>query len=192
MTRESVAALVLLLMVCLPLTAGQPELPDDSVYQLGGSWTKHNGQQLELAELAGRPRLVSFVYTYCEHTCPTIVARLKLATDGLEGSIADDLQITLVSLDPQRDTPQRLQTYMQEQGLDERGWLMLHGDPDEVLGFAAMLGVRYRPMGERDIAHSNMMTLLDGAGVVRYQSKGLGDDPADLAEAISQLASEEQ
>ena len=187
MKRMATIVIAALVSLPLPIGAQSPSLADESIYQLGGSWRNQAGETLQLADLAGRPRLVSFVYTYCEHTCPTIVARLKLLTDPLEGGVADDLQVTLVSLDPDRDTPERLQAYMEEQGLDKRGWLMLHGDADEVLGLAAMLGVRYRPMGESDIAHSNMITLLDADGVVRYQSKGLADDPADLAAAVVAL-----
>lgn len=189
MNRFQSAVLAVVCFLPLPITADSPALPDDSVYQLQGEWRDQQGKQLTLSDLAGRPRLISFVYTYCEHTCPTIIARLQHITDPLEGPVAEELQVTLVSLDPERDTPARLEAYMAEQGLDERGWLMLHGDPDEVLGFAAMLGVRYRPMGESDIAHSNMITLLDANGVVRYQSKGLGDDPADITTAIASLSS---
>jgi len=178
-------SLALALSWALPATADPVALPDESVYQLPGEWRDHEGRPLVLADLAGRPRLLSFVYTYCEHTCPTIVARLKLASEPPEGPAAGELQVTLVSLDPQRDTPERMRAYMAEQGLDQRGWLMLHGDPDDVLAFAAMLGVRYRPMGDRDIAHSNMITVLDADGVVRYQAKGLDEDPAELAAAIA-------
>lgn len=180
---------VLLAVAVLPaVAAAEPvSLPDDSVYQLEGEWRNQHGEVLALPDLAGRPRLLSFVYTYCEHTCPTIVARLKHIADPLEGAVSQALQVTLVSLDPERDTPERLHAYMEEQGLDQRDWLMLSGEADEVLGFAAMLGVRYRPMGESDIAHSNMITLLDAEGVVRYQSKGLGDDPAEIAAAIAAL-----
>ncbi len=180
---------VLAFLISLPATilADTTGLPDNSIYHLDSEWRDQEGQALTLSELAGRPRLLSFVYTYCEHTCPMIVARLEMVTDTIPEPVRNQLQVTLVSLDPERDTPERLKTWLQEKGLDGRDWLMLHGDPDEVLGFAAMLGVRYRPMGERDIAHSNMITLLDAQGVVRYQSKGLGDDPAEINDAIESL-----
>lgn len=194
--RKCHATLILLVVAVLPAAswAADPSqaeqaaaLPDLSLYHLEGEWRTQEGTKLELPDLAGRPRLLSFVYTYCEHTCPTIVARLKAIADHAEGESASNLQVTLVSLDPGRDTPERMKAYMAEQGLDARDWLILHGDPDEVLGFAAMLGVRYRPMGDSDIAHSNMITLLDAEGVVRYQSKGLDDDPQAIVEAIEAL-----
>ncbi len=169
-----------------PAASGET-LPDDSVYHLDGTWQDQNGTSLRLPDLSGRPRLLSFVYTYCEHTCPTIVARLKDTVSELGDQAPAGLQITLVSLDPERDTPQRMNAWMTERGLDPRQWRMLHGSPDDVRGFAAMIGVRYRPMGDSDIAHSNMITVLDHDGVIRYQSQGLNDDPAAARAALRAL-----
>lgn len=192
MSRIRLLSGVLLLNLLMTITAfaGEtPPLPDDSVYHLDAGWRDQEGRELALSSLAGRPRLLSFVYTYCEHTCPMIVARLKQVTDALPDDIRGDIQVTLVSLDPERDTPERMKAWLVEQDLASRDWLMLHGDADEVLGFAAMLGVRYRPMGERDIAHSNMISVLDRDGVVQYQSNGLGDDPAEIVNALNALDS---
>ncbi|KAA9132692.1 SCO family protein [Marinihelvus fidelis] len=195
MNRIKLAGMICLLgtaCTAAPLQADTGQLPDDSVYHLDSEWRSQEGTELMLSELTGRPRLLSFVYTYCEHTCPMIVARLKMITDALSDSERGQMQVTLVSLDPERDTPSRMKAWLVEKDLESRDWLMLHGNPDEVLEFAAMLGVRYRPMGESDIAHSNMITLLDRQGVVRYQSKGLGDDPADVIEAIESTVTESE
>ena len=88
------------------------------------------------------------------------------------------MQFTLVSLDPARDRPEVLKRYMLEHDLDENLWTMLNGDPDDVLELSALLGVRYKPMDSesKDIAHSNMITVLDRQGRIHYQMKGLNQD----------------
>jgi protein SCO1/2 len=64
----------------------------------------------------------------------------------------------------------------------------LHGDPDDVQALSALFGVRYKPMGVSDIAHSNMLTILDQQGVIRYQMKGLGENLNTIAGEINTLA----
>lgn len=53
---------------------------------------------------------------------------------------------------------------------------MLNGDPDDVRVLSNMFNVKYKPMQNDELAHSNMITLLDNEGVIRYQLKGMGED----------------
>ena len=65
-------------------------------------------------------------------------------------------------------------------------WQMLSGDADDVLELAALFGVRYKPMDSGgDIAHSNMITLLDKQGRILYQLKGLNQDFDKMLELIA-------
>lgn len=175
------------LLALLPVWAPAKELPDDSVYHADSAWTTEDGRRLHLSELAGSVQVVSFVYTYCEHTCPTIIARLKSIESMLPDADRPHVRFTLVSLDPERDTPDVLKAYMRDKGLDERRWGMLNGTPEDVRQLSALFGVRYRPMGSSDIAHSNMITVLDDEGVIRYQVKGLTEAPATVVQVISDL-----
>ena len=96
----------------------------------------------------------------------------------------------LVSLDPKRDTPEVLSRYMQTHNLSSGDWNMLNGDPDDVRELAAVIGVRYRPMDLEgsDIAHSNMITVLDREGVISYQMKGLDEGLEKIVDAIDRSA----
>lgn len=175
-------ACVSIALIAAPLAAD--ELPDDSVYHAGSAWTTQDDRRINLTDLRGTVQVVSFVYTYCEHTCPTIVARLKQIEDGLPSEVRTRVHFALVSLDPDRDQPEVLRAYMREKKLDERSWTMLNGEPGDVRELSALFGVRYRPMGTSDIAHSNMISVLDADGVIRYQTKGLSEDVALIVEAI--------
>ncbi len=178
---------VALIFVVFTLLAQASELPDDSVYNVDSVWLNQNSESLELPDLAGHIQLVAFVYSYCEHTCPTIIATIKQVDKLLSAEAREQFRITLISLDPDRDTPERLKAYMKKQSLGENQWTMLHGDADDVLTLSAVFGVRYKPMGDSDIAHSNMLTILDDQGVIRYQMQGLGENLKTISAEIESL-----
>jgi len=177
-----------LLFALLMGSASAEGLPDRSVYQFESSWVNQNASPVALPELAGHIQLVAFVYSYCEHTCPTIIATIKQVEKALSEQAEEQFRVTLVSLDPERDTPERLKAYMEKQSLDEGHWQFLHGDADDVRALSALFGVRYKPMGVSDIAHSNMLTILDQQGVIVYQMKGLGENLDTIGAEVEALA----
>ncbi|HEY2440915.1 MAG TPA: SCO family protein [Solirubrobacteraceae bacterium] len=66
---------------------------------------------VSLARFRGKAVLVSFVYTHCPNVCPIITANLAAAQRQL-GSEARHLQILLVTVDPRRDTPAAIRTFL--------------------------------------------------------------------------------
>ena len=178
-----------LILFLVPSFVMATELADNSVYNIESNWRNQNNQQLEISELQGHVQIVAFIYTYCEHTCPTIISKLKQIKKKIPDELHDQVRLSLISLDPGRDTPQILKSYMEKNALDESKWTLLNGQSDDVLEFAALFGVRYKPMGESDIAHSNMITVLDKDGVIRYQMKGLNESVANIVKEIELAAS---
>jgi protein SCO1/2 len=115
------------------------------------------------------------VYTHCTATCPLAVAELKRVAVQHR-----DARLVLVSLDPERDDPARLAGYARGLGLDAR-WTLLSGADADVRDLAATLGVRYRRVTPEDLAHSNLITLLDRQGRIVRQTSGRVDDAAIAA-----------
>ena len=70
----------------------------------GGSWGKQ--------DLVGQWDLLFFGYTFCPDICPTTMADLKQLVDALPEASAEQLQVTMVSVDPNRDTPEQMQQYL--------------------------------------------------------------------------------
>lgn len=63
--------------------------------------------------LQGKWSLVFFGFTYCPDVCPTTLAVLnRFYNKQIEEGLAEDLQIVLVSVDPARDTPEKLYDYV--------------------------------------------------------------------------------
>ena len=168
-------------------TSGSTVLPDTSVYHIESSWRDQHGENFNITELQGKVRLVAFVYTYCEHTCPVIIARLKSIVEALPEDAKKNTFVTLVTLDPERDTVERVKEYMIAKDLGDQHWQILVGAADDVLALSALFEVRYKPMGESDIAHSNVITLVDEQGVIRMQVRSLGESTEKLIELIEEL-----
>jgi protein SCO1/2 len=144
-----------------------------SVYDLAGAWRDQSGAARSLASWRGTPVLLAMIYTHCSATCPLAVAELKRIA-----ALNPDARFVLVSLDPARDDVHRLAAYAAERGLDPARWTLLTGADADVRDLAATLGVRYRQVTPDDLAHSNLITLLDGDGRIARQSSGQWDDAA--------------
>ncbi len=70
-----------------------------------------NGQPFRLSDQRGRIVLIFFGYTHCPDICPTTLAQFKQARTQL-GSQADQVRFVFITVDPQRDTAERMKTYL--------------------------------------------------------------------------------
>lgn len=185
--------LIGLILLCFPVLGFSKNLSDDSIYHVGSVWKDQNGKSFSIEDLQGRIQVTAFVYTYCEHSCPVILAKLKELKALLPEGHEKQIQFLLISLDPKRDTPQILNEYMQDKKLNPDEWLMLNGSPDDVLELSALIGVKYKPMDTegKDFAHSNMITVLDKKGRIHHQMKGLNEDLDDMAAIVDKLLSDD-
>jgi protein SCO1/2 len=92
-------------------------------FQLTGA----TGQPVDESLLKGRWSAVFFGFTYCPDVCPTTLQTLVDAREKL-GPRGEKLQIVFISVDPARDTPQQLATYLS----NFPGVLGLTGTPEQV------------------------------------------------------------
>jgi protein SCO1/2 len=72
--------------------------------------TSKNGD-VSLKDFQGKMVLIYFGYTFCPDICPATLANVGQALRQI-GSDADDVQLIMVSLDPDRDTPEKLEEYV--------------------------------------------------------------------------------
>jgi protein SCO1 len=119
----------------------------------------HTGKPVTLADLRGQPSLLFFGFTHCPDVCPTTL--MTLAQIRKKATI-ENLNIVLVSVDPERDTPQQLATYLAGFGSDLRG---LTGTPAALETFGrqfAVLAQRVElPQGGYTMDHSATVFVLN-------------------------------
>jgi len=85
-----------------------------SVPAIGGPFTlvDQTGKTVTDADFRGKPMAVFFGFTYCPEVCPTTLVKMASLTRKI-GAAADRLQILLITVDPERDTPEQLALYLQ-------------------------------------------------------------------------------
>lgn len=72
--------------------------------------TSSNGDEVRWRTLIGAPRALFFGFTNCPVICPVTIYELTAAADRI-GAAADTLRIDFVTVDPERDTPDRMREY---------------------------------------------------------------------------------
>jgi protein SCO1/2 len=146
------------------LAACAPAAPTVSV---GGPFTliDQSGRTVDESILKGKWSAVYFGFTYCPDVCPTTLTTLAQAADRM-GAKAKDFQVILVSVDPARDTPALLKTYLDNPAFPKRA-IGLTGSAAQVDAAAKAYKIYYKKVGEGDaytVDHSAMTFLMNPKG----------------------------
>lgn len=160
---------------------------DFSIYHLDAPWYDQQGQVRQLASLGGRVQVVAMVYTNCGYACPRILMDMKRIEGELPAELRDRVGFVMVTIDPERDTPERLAAYAGAVHLDPARWTLLTAPDNTVLELAALLGVKYRRISETDFSHTNVITVLDQRGEIVHRQMGLGAAPHGTLRVIEGL-----
>ena len=163
--------LLLLALTSLSLAACNPK-PGFNTTDISGAdfgpglrLPDHNGQLRTLADFRGKVVTVFFGYTNCPDVCPTSLSMQQEALRQL-GPDADRVQVLFVTVDPQRDTAERLKMYM---GAFDPRFLGLVGTEAEVAILAKEFKVFYEKHG--DIA-SGRYSVDHTAGCYIFDTQG--------------------
>ncbi len=160
---------------------GVSSLPTESIWNLDSTWQDQRGASVTLASLAGRPAIVTLIFTHCTYACPRIVADLQQLSQQL-GATRERVRFVLCSMDPARDTPARLAQFATERGLGPE-FLLLTSPESNVRELSAALDLPYKALDNGDFAHSNGYVVVDAHGrlLTRVRTLGADSEPAQRA-----------
>ncbi len=162
-------------------------LPSTSLYHLDVALVDQDGQATTLAEHRGHPTVISMFYASCPTACPLLIGDVLALEDALPTDVREDTRVLLVSLDPARDTPEKMSQVISDRSLDTNRWTLSRAELDDVRLVAAALSVSYRALDDGEMNHSSILTALDRDGVPVFQLEGLRQDPTALVAALSEL-----
>ena len=133
---------------------------------IGGpfSMMAHDGTRVNHDDLAGRRSLVFFGFTYCPDICPTTLVQVAAWLDAMEDE-GDLIDAYFVTVDPERDTPERMAEYVTYFSDRITG---LVGTADELRRMADSYRLYYARIdlddGAYTMDHTAAIYLMDGEG----------------------------
>jgi protein SCO1/2 len=130
--------------------------------------TGGDGQPVHLSDFEGKWTLLYFGYTFCPDVCPTTLADLNVMMREL-GNRADDVQVIMVSVDPERDSPARLNEYL---SYFNPSFVGLTGDVVDIEAAATQFGVYYAKRETEGasgylVDHTSTVAAIDPQGRMR-------------------------
>jgi protein SCO1 len=135
--------------------------------EIGGSFSLigQDGRVVTNADLAGRPYLVFFGYTHCPDFCPTALFDISAVFKELGPN--KKVAALFVTVDPERDTPDILKTYLEN--FDSR-IIGLTGDPRTTEAIAKAFRIYAKKVpgdksGEYTVDHTGIVYLMDKRGI---------------------------
>ncbi|WP_327439301.1 SCO family protein [Pseudomonas donghuensis] len=200
-TQKTVFILVALVAVILGLTVnkvlngrsgGNPtELIDAGIILLPQSrtvpaveMTDEQGQPVVMDQLKGKWSLLFFGYTFCPDICPTTLAQLRQVKSELPKEAVERLQVVLVSVDPNRDTPAQLKQYLGYFDKDFRG---VTGSLENIQKLANAVSIPFIPADTSKpnytVDHSGNLALLGPDG----KQRGFIRAPFNNQKLVAQL-----
>ncbi len=142
---------------------------DISGTKIGGGWALAgmDGKSYTSTDFAGKVQLVFFGFTQCPDICPTALAELSEMMRTL-GDQASRVQVLMITVDPERDSPEVLRAYVS--GFNA-SFLGLTGTPAQIKQVAASFKAYYAKApaakGGYSMDHSSSFYLLDPKGDAR-------------------------
>ncbi|MEP6864340.1 MAG: SCO family protein [Deltaproteobacteria bacterium] len=155
-----------------------------SLYDLDIAMTDAGGVRQHLDVDRGHPTLVSMFYGSCAAACPLLIDTIDRTLQQLPASSRSHARVVLVSFDPGRDTPARLQELTRAHHLDAR-WTLAAATDTDARTLAAVLGVHYRATPDGQFFHTSVIVAVDRDGRSIARMDGIGD-PSALVAALSE------
>ena len=148
-SRFTIPLIVILLLATLIVGCGQTAV-SDSEREFAGAYVNSDKPvpdftlnsadgPVSLSDFAGKYVFLYFGYTFCPDICPGTLSNLAAVRKEL-GDDADKMQVIMVSVDPQRDTPEVLAKYTQH---FDPTFIGLTGTKEEIDAAGEPLGIFY-------------------------------------------------
>lgn len=155
----------------------------------GGDFTLHaKSGPVSLKDYRGKVVLVYFGYTFCPDVCPTSLSLMAQALSSLSPAELAQVQGIFISVDPERDTPERLKDYAP---FFHPAIIGITGTPEQVASVARQYGASYLKQkanseGSYAVDHSSVTYVIDAQGQL-VTSLPHASSPQQIVDAVRPL-----
>jgi len=153
------------------------------------SMRDHTGKPVRFSDFAGKPLLVSLVYTGCFQACPVATQFLAQAVRTAREALGNDrFRIVSIGFNQPFDDPSAMAAFRRQNGIDDPDWHFLSPDPAQVDALTANLGFTYEAT-PKGFDHVTQVTVVDADGVIYRQVYGENFDLPMLVQPLKELLS---
>lgn len=139
-----------------------------------------SGETVSLRDMRGSVVLLTFTYSQCRQSCPTILRRVD---EVMAGAGTPSVRAVSVTVDPERDTPRGLGVITRTWRLQHRNWSFLTGEPAEVEDVLDRYAVgRQRDPVTGMVGHTNVLVIIDREGRQAYRVNPLVTSVPEMVE----------
>jgi protoheme IX farnesyltransferase len=167
-----IIAMVLLAATC----SHQSDLPK-LFHVPNATLVSESNKPTRLDTMKGNVTVYDFIFTNCAGTCPMMTATMRRITSKIDKSAP--VRFVSISVDPQRDTPEKLRSYASKVRNDPR-WVFLTGDQKTITDLS-INGFKLAAAGSTSeaVLHSSKFAIADKNGVIRDYYGATSDDSVD-------------
>ena len=150
----------------------------------------HTGERVTEATYKGKPTLIYFGFTFCPDICPGTLVAVKRAYDALPDGI-EAPQTLLITVDPERDTPEALADYVATAAFPEN-LVGLTGTEDEIAAAADVFIAQYErietpaSLAEYTMDHTSLLYLMDENWQLKTFFAEADANPDYIAQCLAQ------
>mgnify|MGYP003310914486 CR=1 FL=1 len=169
--------LLIFLFIMLPVFLSMQDKKEQTIASFKGSdfsLKDMNNNTITQESFNGPLTAIFFGFTHCPDVCPMSLTHLKVGMLNLNEQ-AKDVQVLFISIDPERDTPEKLKAFAEANGSNEANWHFLTG-PKATLMKLAVEDLKLISMPKEKLkrenpgdlfVHSSLYILVDSKGQVR-------------------------
>jgi len=131
--------------------------------------TAHDGSSKSLSDFRGKVVLIFFGFVNCPDVCPTTLLELSKVYKALTAAEQSRVQVALISVDPERDSLEKLRDYVT---FFNPSFIGLTGTPEQIADVARRYGVFYQKSqikspNDYNVDHTASVFALDPMGQLR-------------------------
>ena len=188
---------ILWLLAALPVIASESKFDYDAALATSQAaignplgdyrFTSADGKTLTLAQMRGKPLVLSMVYTSCYQICPMTTRYLAGVIEKARETLGEDsFNVAVIGFDTRMDTPDAMAHFGRQQGISDANWYLLSGSQADVDSLARDTGFLYIPAAH-GYDHLIQATVIDAKGEVYRQVYGQVFDTPLLVDPLIEL-----
>ena len=148
--------------------------------------TTHDGERLRFFDDVIKDKVVAinFIFTGCTDICPMETARLLSVFNLLEERVGSDVFFYSITIDPENDTVDVLNKYVEQYGIDGTRWKFLTGNKRDIDEIRQAFGLYSTPAEEADLSNHNINLMIGNQATGQWVRRSPFENPYILANQL--------